>query len=162
MSKYIYIYMLLNVLLLCSCARRVTQTSTTSTTQSDTAYRSEARMDSVYIESKDSVHIERADSIIIYDSVHVIEHADGTRDTYRYRDTYKSTARQADKAATSTLTARTDECTTDTLLSMMTTSSKATKETTKRMTLTSYIAITFIILSFVYILVLIHRKKGYF
>lgn len=142
-----------------SCARRVTQKSTSSVVVSDTVHRLEAHFDSVYAEKRDSTAVVALDSIIIYDSVHVIEHANGTRDTYRYRDRYRSAKRDAAKASSQSSLAHVSKAMSDTIKSKVAIVGEYEKTTTKRMTALSYIMLTAIVSSLICILVLIHFCK---
>lgn len=142
-----------------SCARRVTQKSASSVAMSDTVHRFEAHFDSVFAEKRDSTAIVALDSIVIYDSVHVIEHADGTRDTYRYRDRYRSAKRDTAKVSSQSSLAHASKTVSDTIKSKATIVEESEKTTTKRMTALSYIMLTAIVSSLICILVLIHFCK---
>lgn len=158
-ASFAIIYAAIMCLCLLSCARRVTQKSTSNVDVSDTVHRLEAHFDSVHAEKRDSTAVVVLDSIIIYDSVHVTEHADGTRDTYRFRDRYRSAKRDATKVSSQSSVEHASKAVSDTIKSKTAIVEKSEKTTTKRMTALSYIMLTAIVSSLICILVLIHFCK---
>lgn len=156
------IVLLVAIACMCSCARRVSQRDMSSVVVSDSVHRVETHSDSMHAEKCDCVAVVTLDSIIIYDSVHVIEHADGTRDTYRYRDRYRSAKHDVSKAHMQSTIERTNEVAYDTIKSMAASVEKSEKTTTKRMTALSRIMLTAIVSSLILIFVLshLHKAKG--
>lgn len=116
--------------------------------QTDNGIRTETRTDSVRRNRTDSIVTAVSDSIVIRDSVHVIEHADGTRDTYRYRDRYRSTTRDASKTAMDSVQERVACSVADTSRSILVHEEKAGK-TTKRTSRLPFAILTAAIISLI-------------
>lgn len=100
MKLRLYIYAISAIALVAasSCARRVTQKDESVKTDSTSVSRilTDCAHTVSSIENKEQHVLDVLDSTYTKDSIHTIEHADGTKETFRFRDTYR--IRATDKA----------------------------------------------------------------